>query len=615
MAEKILNTRILNKYDTYENWTTNNPVLKKGEIAIAAIENNADGVQNAPSIVVKVGDGTSDYKTLKFVSALAADVPGWAKAASKPEYKASEITGLADYISGEIQDTNTEYSFTLTENYKVKIQKKDVDGEYADYQVVDLTAAFNAKADKVANATAGNFAGLDAEGNLTDSGKKAADFATAAQGAKADTALQKANITAGSTNGTIAVGGDDVAVTGLGSAAFTNSDTYATAGHNHDDKYAAKAATEEHIANGDIHVTTENKAAWNTAAEKAGANEEAIAAMKEGATIVTFKGIEDVLKGYQGAGDYATKEEAQGYADAKDEAIAAALKAGQDAQADVDDLEQYVGTFTPVGEETTVVGYIDAKIGAIPAQTDYSVTVEETSPEGYAKAYTFKQLGETVATINIPKDMVVESGSVVTNPEGQAEGTYIKLVLANATEDELFINVGDLIEYVTGGTAADGMVTVNVDANHVATATINDGTVTLAKLHVDVQTAIGKAHEHANKALLDTYTQTEADLADAVAKKHEHVNADVLAGITAEKVADWDDAVAKEHEHANADVLDGITAEKVAAWDAAQANVLENVAGVQGSIADKTFTVTGVSTDLLTQGTDTLIFDCGTSVI
>lgn len=37
----------------------------------------------------------------------------------------------------------------------------------------------DAKADKVASATSGNFAGLDANGNLTDSGSKASDFATA----------------------------------------------------------------------------------------------------------------------------------------------------------------------------------------------------------------------------------------------------------------------------------------------------------------------------------------------------------------------------------------------------------------------------------------------------
>lgn len=50
------------------------------------------------------------------------------------------------------------------------------------------------KADKVASATNGNFAGLDANGNLTDSGSKTADFATAAQGGKADTAIQSVKV-------------------------------------------------------------------------------------------------------------------------------------------------------------------------------------------------------------------------------------------------------------------------------------------------------------------------------------------------------------------------------------------------------------------------------------
>jgi hypothetical protein len=50
------------------------------------------------------------------------------------------------------------------------------------------------KADKVASATNGNFAGLDSNGNLTDSGSKASDFATAAQGGKADTAIQSVKV-------------------------------------------------------------------------------------------------------------------------------------------------------------------------------------------------------------------------------------------------------------------------------------------------------------------------------------------------------------------------------------------------------------------------------------
>jgi hypothetical protein len=44
--------------------------------------------------------------------------------------------------------------------------------EHAD----DIYNSFDTKADKVSNATNGNFAGLNNSGNLTDSGYKASDF-------------------------------------------------------------------------------------------------------------------------------------------------------------------------------------------------------------------------------------------------------------------------------------------------------------------------------------------------------------------------------------------------------------------------------------------------------
>ena len=59
------------------------------------------------------------------------------------------------------------------------------------WDVLSDIVSVDGKADKVSNATNGNFAGLDANGNLIDSGSKASDFATASQGAKADTAYQK----------------------------------------------------------------------------------------------------------------------------------------------------------------------------------------------------------------------------------------------------------------------------------------------------------------------------------------------------------------------------------------------------------------------------------------
>lgn len=58
----------------------------------------------------------------------------------------------------------------------------------------------------------------------------ASKYATLAQGAKADSALQAANISTGTANGTIKVKGEDVAVAGLGSAAFTEASAYDVSG-------------------------------------------------------------------------------------------------------------------------------------------------------------------------------------------------------------------------------------------------------------------------------------------------------------------------------------------------------------------------------------------------
>lgn len=147
-----LNTRILLKYDTYANWTANNPVLLAGEVAIATIESgnpqtvNPNGIQT-PQILIKVGNGTSNYNDLKFVSGLAADVYSWAKASEKPTYSASEISGLSDYIA-TAGDTNTEYKLVTVdaETYKYKLQTRAYAGgkwgEWIDVEngALDLSA-------------------------------------------------------------------------------------------------------------------------------------------------------------------------------------------------------------------------------------------------------------------------------------------------------------------------------------------------------------------------------------------------------------------------------------------------------------------------------------------
>ena len=129
----------------------------------------------------------------------------------------------------------------------------------------------------------------------------------------------------------------------------------------------------------------------------------------------------------------------------------------------------------------------------IPAAAEYSIVKDESSSD-YAAVYHLTKNGANVGTsINIPKDMVVKSGAVVTNPEGQKAGTYIVLTLANATEDKIYIPVDSLIEYVTSGSAAGDMVVVNVSGDHKVTATITDGKVTKAKLDVSVQASLDLA--------------------------------------------------------------------------------------------------------------------------
>lgn len=343
--------------------------------------------------------------------------------------------------------------------------------------------------------------------------------------------------------------------------------------------------------------------------------------------------------------NYATKTEAQGYANAKDSAIATAKQAGDDAQAHsegvADDLAEYEESndarvkaiedeigFTPTEAVSTLKNYIDLQDGAtlqeakdyvdselggytksiaagdasitidgsnpliptiavkldtsadnalklnenglkveIGAAPEYSIKKAENSGD-YAAIYNITKDGVIVGdSINIPKDMVVSSGEVV-DVDGVAN---IKLVLANATNDEIFIPVDSLIEYVTSGSATGDMVVINVSDDHKVTATITDGTITLAKLATDIQTAIGKAHSHDN--------------------------ASVLGGITANKVADWDDAVSKEHTHSFVESeLNKIADGDVAKWNAAEQNAKdyadEEIDKIVGTSSDTSVNLT-----------------------
>ena len=180
MATTTLNTRIQLKYDTYENWTTNNPVLLAGEVAVTTVQSAQAPVSQVPAILFKVGDGTNKFNALNWASAIAADVYPWAKASVKPTYQASEIEGLEDYISGQIEDTDTQYQIIASGTNGIQLQSRPKTG-----------------------------------GAWTNVGSPITITYT---------------LTTGTTNGTVSFNGTEVAVKGLGSAAYTESSAYDAAG-------------------------------------------------------------------------------------------------------------------------------------------------------------------------------------------------------------------------------------------------------------------------------------------------------------------------------------------------------------------------------------------------
>lgn len=126
-------------------------------------------IQNA------VSDPTSSGSAIDFIATITQDENGEITATKKAVRIAN---GSQSGIVAGLSDSHTS---TSSASDGVAATPKAVKDAY------DLAAG---KASKVANATENNFAALDANGDLKDSGKKASDFATAAQGAKADSAIQ-----------------------------------------------------------------------------------------------------------------------------------------------------------------------------------------------------------------------------------------------------------------------------------------------------------------------------------------------------------------------------------------------------------------------------------------
>ena len=102
---------------------------------------------------------------------------------------------------------------------------------------------------------------------------------------------------------------------------------------------------------------------------------------------------------------------------------------------------------------------------------------------------------------------------------------------ANKSVIDKFSEVGGDPYY--NGNPIAGNVTVDSSLSTTSENPVQNKVITNALNNIggtpeQIATAVSQTHTHSNKALLDTYTQTESDLADAVAKKHTHSNKSTL---------------------------------------------------------------------------------------
>lgn len=127
----------------------------------------------------------------------------------------------------------------------------------------------------------------------------------------------------------------------------------------------------------------------------------------------------------------------------------------------------YVSVDAAGGLATT--SYVDTKVGAVKVP---AYTLTKSTSTDYAAVYHLQKDGANVGeAINIPKDMVVESGKVVWG--SYADGTftpatdkknatpYIELTLANSTANKIYIAVADLVNEHKAGTGIE--ITNNTD--------------------------------------------------------------------------------------------------------------------------------------------------------
>lgn len=595
---KVFQTRIQLKYDTYANWSANNPVLKAGEMAIATVAAGEQTMTNLPNVVLKVGDGVSHYNDLKFVSALAADVHEWAKASTKPVYDASEITGLQKFITDNSDfDTDTQYQLVAVSGttYKYQLQSRAFAngawGEWAnvDGQVIDFSGAdtrLKSLEDTVAGLTGdsdGIQGAITAAINGLDSTKSQA---AGADGLALEVVQENGLIK--SISGSIAEGTYDAA--GAAKAVKDELNPLITAAQAQADKgvtdaAAAKKAADDASAKVDEAIGGLDYAAYN-AGEAAG-------------TTVSFVGTISETNGVISA-------------EKRDLVFASAYNPETNKAATVADITTAVadlnGAMHYVGKKdkvpTDVSGYKagDVIIVGIQEYVFDGTKFDELGDEGAIGAALASLTGESNNTAGKTVKKVTQANGAVTveYQDISINGTQVQVPKADGTEGTETLNAR--LDAIKAGASSDvNALAERVDANAAAIDTLNGGVEVAGSVEKKINDAVQTLHTP------EAGVKGSGNGVNVTVKQA----AGIVTGVTVSVDANTYDAygaadavLGKDTDAAGAATVHGANkaaAEAKSAADAASAKVDNAVNGLNGTVQATALSTTDGSFGVLTK--------------
>lgn len=614
MAEHILNTRITLKYDTYENWQKSTLVLKAGEVAICAVPSGVtvEGIAKPPAVLQKIGDGVNVFKDLPWLQAVASDVHTWAKAASKPAYKADEITGLDTYITGQIQDTDTQYTIVKGDNdytYKLMSRAKGAENystEVATLSIPDPSADINALKALVGDtAVATQISDAIAALKLSDT------YEQKGAAAAVKTAL-------------------------LGDAA----ESYNTLGKLEDAVIAAKASADEKTTMAAVEAKD-----YATKTEAQGYATVVVGVAADTADKDTVKGAKAYAKGLNDATN--TRVEALETAIGEGGSVGSQIDAKI---AELDAAEVAVGTAEiiekisqtdgkiSVSKRALVAGdiptieqsQVNGLAGALAAKQDTLTFQSDNYDKETNKAITKSDLDTAIAGLtgvthfkgvveNLPTS--AENGDIYIKTDG-TEHIYVKL---DAATEGHFEELGDQNSHIKHGTVVDSDIAANAAIAQSKIAGLTDAlaakanTADLGTMAAETATNYIKKTEASGyddiltTAVAGTTYETKKDATTKLTEAKGYVDTELgkldLTEVTASQgaiigtISQTDGLVSVSTRELTADDIPVLAQSKITGLEAAL--------NAKANDADLAAIAKSGSTDDLIQGTDTLVFNCG----